>query len=112
MSLVTTITPTYDIPRSSQEVVLQLESWYHGLLTRLRSECLVRSEGDFLVSVTRVETKFIKSRKSCLVKLFRALILILLFNYKFIELNLESKSKFLTVKSQKKNSLKRRSLSS
>ncbi|KAL3989240.1 SH2 domain family protein [Acanthocheilonema viteae] len=50
MSLVaTSVTPTYDIPRPSQEAVLQLESWYHGLLTRLRSECLVRSEGDFLV---------------------------------------------------------------
>ncbi|VDO31631.1 unnamed protein product, partial [Onchocerca flexuosa] len=41
--------PTYDIPRPSQEAVLALECWYHGLLTRLRSECLVQSEGDFLV---------------------------------------------------------------
>nr|CRZ22496.1 Bm8573 [Brugia malayi] len=41
--------PTYDIPRPSQEAVLRLESWYHGLLTRFRSECLVQSEGDFLV---------------------------------------------------------------
>ncbi|CAG9536773.1 unnamed protein product [Cercopithifilaria johnstoni] len=40
---------TYDIPRPSQEAVLRLEPWYHGLLTRLRSECLVRSEGDFLI---------------------------------------------------------------
>ncbi|VDO16479.1 unnamed protein product [Brugia timori] len=43
--------PTYDIPRPSQEAVLRLESWYHGLLTRFRSECLVQSEGDFLVSI-------------------------------------------------------------
>uniref|UniRef100_A0A0R3S323 SH2 domain-containing protein n=1 Tax=Elaeophora elaphi TaxID=1147741 RepID=A0A0R3S323_9BILA len=49
MSLIATVMPTYDIPRPSQEAVLRLESWYHGLLTRFRSECLVRSEGDFLV---------------------------------------------------------------
>uniref|UniRef100_A0A915PRJ1 SH2 domain-containing protein n=1 Tax=Setaria digitata TaxID=48799 RepID=A0A915PRJ1_9BILA len=41
--------PPYDIPRPSQETILRLECWYHGLLTRLRAECLVRSEGDFLV---------------------------------------------------------------
>ncbi|VDK73288.1 unnamed protein product [Litomosoides sigmodontis] len=50
MSLVATVMPTaYDIPRPSREAVLELESWYHGMLTRLQSECLVRSEGDFLV---------------------------------------------------------------
>ncbi|EFO19248.1 hypothetical protein LOAG_09246 [Loa loa] len=49
MSLVAAVTPTYDIPRPSHEAVLRLETWYHGMLTRLRSECLVRSEGDFLV---------------------------------------------------------------
>ncbi|VDN93845.1 unnamed protein product [Brugia pahangi] len=47
--------PTYDIPRPSQEAVLRLESWYHGLLTRFRSECLVQSEGDFLFEEEQFE---------------------------------------------------------
>uniref|UniRef100_A0AAF5PJA3 SH2 domain-containing protein n=1 Tax=Wuchereria bancrofti TaxID=6293 RepID=A0AAF5PJA3_WUCBA len=53
ISLGTIVMPTYDISRPSQEAILRLESWYHGLLTRLRSECLVRSEGDFLISFKR-----------------------------------------------------------
>ncbi|VDM95984.1 unnamed protein product [Thelazia callipaeda] len=49
MTLLASIMPTYDVPRASQESVLRLECWYHGMLTRLRAECLVCSQGDFLV---------------------------------------------------------------
>uniref|UniRef100_F1KWC0 Breast cancer anti-estrogen resistance protein 3 n=1 Tax=Ascaris suum TaxID=6253 RepID=F1KWC0_ASCSU len=49
MSVATASSPNYDVPRPSAESTLRLECWYHGLLTRVRAESLVRAEGDFLV---------------------------------------------------------------
>lgn len=49
MSLATASSPTYDVPLPSADASLRLESWYHGAITRIRSESLVRAEGDFLV---------------------------------------------------------------
>ncbi|EJW84540.1 hypothetical protein WUBG_04550, partial [Wuchereria bancrofti] len=69
ISLGTIVMPTYDISRPSQEAILRLESWYHGLLTRLRSECLVRSEGDFLISFKRdlsLWLVYVKILSSCM----------------------------------------------
>ncbi|VDK23131.1 unnamed protein product [Anisakis simplex] len=49
MSVATASSPNYDVPRPSAECALRLEAWYHGQLTRVRAESLVRAEGDFLV---------------------------------------------------------------
>lgn len=49
MSTIAETSPTYDHPRPSCEGLLQMEPWYHGKITRYRSECLVQCEGDFLV---------------------------------------------------------------
>lgn len=54
MSVLTAAMPVYDVPRPSHEAALLIECWYHGLLTRIRSESLVRAEGDFLVSFLKV----------------------------------------------------------
>ncbi|VDN38289.1 unnamed protein product [Gongylonema pulchrum] len=45
------VMPSYDTPLPSLNAALRLECWYHGSLTRVRSEYLVRDEGDFLVRV-------------------------------------------------------------
>lgn len=52
---------TYDIPKKVLEEdnlrrngnvrLLEVQPWYHGMLTRLRAESLVRTPGDFLVRV-------------------------------------------------------------
>ncbi|VDM47086.1 unnamed protein product [Toxocara canis] len=49
MSVATASSPNYDVPRPSAESTLRLECWYHGMVTRVHAESLVRSEGDFLV---------------------------------------------------------------
>lgn len=50
MSVATLSSPSYDIPQLPVDFSLRLEPWYHGMITRIRSESLVTSEGDFLVS--------------------------------------------------------------
>jgi hypothetical protein len=69
------LSSTYDIPKkvleeerivrgNSSARLLEVQPWFHGMVTRLRAESLVRTPGDFLVRFIAV---FVYRRVRCYV---------------------------------------------